>query len=92
MSLNPTDQHSPQSPAPVAPLQPTPEPAFAALVAIDWADEKHAVALRAAGQTKTERITLEQKPEALSPGGGEETPRSTRATFPLGPPLGQSPI
>jgi len=66
MSLNPTDQHSPKSPAPVAPPQPTPQPAFAALVAIDWGDEKHAVALRVVGQTKTEPTTLEQKPEALT--------------------------
>jgi transposase len=43
-----------------------PEPTFAAFVAIDWGDEKHAVALRVAGQTQTEHTTLEQKPEALT--------------------------
>ncbi len=42
------------------------EPTFAAFVAIDWADEKHALALQVAGQTQTERTTLEQKPEALT--------------------------
>jgi hypothetical protein len=35
-------------------------------VAIDWGDEKHAVALRVVGQAQTERTTLEQKPEALT--------------------------
>lgn len=42
------------------------EPSFAAFVAIDWGDEKHAVALRVAGQTQTEHTILEQKPEALA--------------------------
>jgi transposase len=42
------------------------EPAFAAFVAIDWADEKHAVALRVAGHNQTEHTVLEQKPEALT--------------------------
>jgi len=46
--------------------QPGPEPRFAAFVAIDWGDEKHAVALRVAGQTQTEHATLEQKPAALT--------------------------
>ena len=45
---------------------PTAEPHFAAFIAIDWGDEKHAVALRVAGQTQTEHTTLEQKPEALT--------------------------
>jgi transposase len=66
MSLNPTDQRTPKS----APQTPTPqsssEPAFAAFVALDWGDEKHAVALRVAGQSKTEHTTLEQQPEALT--------------------------
>jgi len=43
-----------------------PRTAFAAFVAIDWADEKHAVALQVAGHAQIERTTLEQKPEALT--------------------------
>lgn len=46
--------------------EPSPEPPFAAFVAIDWGDEKHAVALRVAGQAQTEHTILEQKPEALT--------------------------
>jgi transposase len=42
------------------------EEPFAAFVALDWADEKHAVALRVAGQTQTEHSTLEHKPQALT--------------------------
>lgn len=42
------------------------EPVFAAFVAIDWADEEHAVVLRVAGHADSERTTLPQKPEALS--------------------------
>jgi hypothetical protein len=42
------------------------EPEFAALVAIDWADEKHEVLLLPAGSEVKEPFTLEQKPEALS--------------------------
>ncbi len=44
----------------------SPEPAFAAFVAIDWADEMHAIALQVAGQTATEHTSLAQKPEALT--------------------------
>jgi transposase len=39
---------------------------FAALVGLDWADEKHAVALLATGSQIPERTTLEHTPEALS--------------------------
>ena len=39
---------------------------FAAFVGIDWADQKHAFCLQAAGQSKTESGTLEQKPETLA--------------------------
>ena len=42
------------------------EPEFAALVAIDWADEKHQVLLLPAGSERKESFTLEQKPEVLS--------------------------
>ena len=42
------------------------EPEFAALVAIDWADEKHQVMLLPAGSEQKESFTLEQKPEVLS--------------------------
>jgi transposase len=38
---------------------------FAAFVALDWADEKHAFTLQAAGQKKKETGTLEQKPEII---------------------------
>ena len=38
---------------------------FAALVAVDWADEKHAFTLQAAGQKQKESGTLEQKPELI---------------------------
>lgn len=40
---------------------------FAAFVAIDWADEKHAFSLQVAGQKKKETGTLEQKPEVIGP-------------------------
>ena len=51
----------------------TPEPTekivpdFAAFLAIDWADQKHAFSLQAAGQNKKETGTLEQKPEVIGP-------------------------
>jgi transposase len=38
---------------------------FAAFVAIDWADEKHAFSLVPAGQKNKESGTLEQKPESI---------------------------
>lgn len=38
---------------------------FAAFVAVDWADEKHAFSLQAADQKKKESGTLEQKPELI---------------------------
>ncbi len=38
---------------------------FAGFVAVDWADEKHAFTLQAAGQKKKESGTLEQKPELI---------------------------
>ena len=38
---------------------------FAAFVAVDWADEKHAFTLQAAGQKQKESGTLEQKPELI---------------------------
>lgn len=40
---------------------------YAAFVAIDWADRKHVWRLQAAGQTKKETGTLEQKPEIIGP-------------------------
>lgn len=42
------------------------EQEFAAFVAIDWADQKHAFTLQAAGQKKTESGALEQKPESIA--------------------------
>jgi transposase len=41
------------------------EEQFAAFVAIDWADEKHAFCLQVAGQKQKETGTLEQKPELI---------------------------
>lgn len=38
---------------------------YAAFIAIDWADQKHTLALQVAGQTKKETGTLEQKPEVI---------------------------
>src|SRR4029077_12168487 len=40
---------------------------YAAFVAIDWADKKHAFSLQVAGQSKKETGTLEQKPEVIGP-------------------------
>lgn len=44
---------------------PNPLDPFAAFVAVDWADEKHAFTLQAAGQKQKESGTLEQKPELI---------------------------
>jgi len=44
-----------------------PNQEFAAFVAIDWADKKHAFSLQAAGQKKKETGTIEQKPEVIGP-------------------------
>ena len=41
------------------------EPAFAAFVAIDWADKVHYFSLRVAGTDKAERGSLENSPEAV---------------------------
>ena len=40
---------------------------YAAFIAIDWADQKHAFCLQPAGQAKKETGTLEQKPEVIGP-------------------------
>src|SRR6266849_3771724 len=42
-------------------------PNYAAFVAIDWADSKHAFCLQVAGESKKESGTLEQKPEIIGP-------------------------
>jgi transposase len=47
--------------------EPDPAPDFAAFLALDWADEKHAFRLQVVGQSKIETGTLEQKPEVLGP-------------------------
>jgi len=55
-----------------------PSPAdYAALVGLDWGDEKHALSLCAAGSTVIERATLEQTPEALA-----DWANTLRARFP----------
>jgi transposase len=41
------------------------EPRFAALVGIDWADQKHALCLQAAGTTQRESGEVEHTPEAV---------------------------
>lgn len=66
MSMSTTKHDTDKSLSAVTAPEPGPEPHFAAFVAIDWGDERHAVALRVAGQTQTEHSTLEQKPEALT--------------------------
>src|SRR5438477_446228 len=40
---------------------------YAAFIAIDWADQKHAFCLQPAGQANKETGTLEQKPEVIGP-------------------------
>lgn len=40
---------------------------YAAFIAIDWADQKHAFSLQVAGQAKKETGELEQKPEIIGP-------------------------
>lgn len=40
---------------------------YAAFLAVDWADQRHAFSLQVAGQTKKETGTLEQKPEVIGP-------------------------
>ena len=48
------------------PLVSSDPPHYAALVGLDWGDERHAVSLCAAGSHVVERTTLEQTPEALA--------------------------
>ena len=66
MNMSTTKHDTDKSSSAVAAPGPASEPHFAAFIAIDWGDEKHAVALRVAGQTQTEHTTLEQKPQALT--------------------------
>jgi transposase len=47
-------------------MNPSTNEPFAALVGLDWADERHAVVLLAAGSQIKEHATLEHTPEALS--------------------------
>lgn len=42
---------------------------FAAFVAVDWAEEKHAFTLQAAGRKKKESGPLEQTPEQIALSG-----------------------
>lgn len=49
------------------PTQSDPAQDFAAFLALDWADEKHAFRLQVVGQSKIETGILEQKPEVLGP-------------------------
>ena len=44
---------------------PTLNPEVVAWVGLDWADQRHEIRLRAAGSTRVESFTVEQKPEAL---------------------------
>ena len=64
----------PQPPPPKpAPTQAVPTPPAhpkladcAALIGLDWADEKHAVAVRVQGRTPTEHARFDQTPEAIA--------------------------
>jgi len=47
-------------------MSPSSNESWAACVGLDWADEKHAVVLQAAGSQIKEHATLEHTPEALS--------------------------
>ena len=49
------------------PTEEDPAEAFAAFLAIDWADEKHAFCLQVVGQSKIEIGELEQQPHVLGP-------------------------
>jgi transposase len=53
-------EQSPQAP----PIE-SPEPKFAAFVAIDWADKKHYWSLQVASSTQVERGELDNTPEAV---------------------------
>jgi transposase len=44
-----------------------PDESYAAFVAIDWADQKHAFSLQVAGRSAKETGTLEQRPEVIGP-------------------------
>jgi transposase len=44
----------------------TPLPDFAALIGLDWADQKHDLALRVTGANSVEPSTLEHTPEAIA--------------------------
>jgi hypothetical protein len=46
------------------------EPQLAAFVGIDWADQKHAWCLQAAGTTQRESGEVEHTPEAVEAWGG----------------------
>jgi hypothetical protein len=48
------------------PIRLSADESFAAFVGLDWADEKHAVVVLAAGSQTQEHATLEHTPEALS--------------------------
>ena len=58
LMMHMTQPLSPPAATPRAP-EPETEPALAALVAIDWADEKHQVLLLPAGSQDEESSTLE---------------------------------
>src|SRR5262249_10043516 len=70
------------------------EPEFAALVAIDWADQKHYWSLKVVGQEGLQRGTLDHTPEAVEVWmmelhlrfGGR--PRSTQRPWPNSAKLG----
>jgi hypothetical protein len=46
-------------------LSPATTAPFAAFVAVDWADQKHAWALQVAGSTRIEQGEVEHTPEAI---------------------------
>jgi transposase len=78
MQINMMQIHR-QTPLPPPPPPPPAEPTYAALVAIDWADQKHTLVLRATGSATKESRPVEHTPEALS-----DWVAALRARFPGG--------
>lgn len=54
------------NPTPPPTSNPSSEPAFAAFISIDWADQKHTVCLKVAGSTTVQKQVIAQTAEGLS--------------------------
>ena len=61
---NPTPNPTP-SPNPSSPAGEPPQPAYAAFIGIDWADQEHEVWLQPPEGARPERLSLKQSPAAL---------------------------